>query len=338
MNNYYVIKYLDQRRWAEFVSNHSQGNIFQTPEMFDVFRATKNNEPVLTALLDKKNNVIEGLSVSLIQREYSGAAGRLTARAIIQGGPLMRENNREKELTGLLLRHYNREIKRKAIYSQYRNFWEQADSIPVFREHGYTYEEHLNLHIDLTKSEEQLWREVSSKRRNEIRRAKKEGTTVKELTRETEIKEAYEILKEVYSRARLPLHDRSLFNAAYDILFPKGNIKFFGAFYEKKLIGVIVVLCYKDRVYDWYAGSRREYYKKYPNDLLPWEVFLWAKKAGYKLFDFGGAGKPGVPYGVRDYKKQYGGSFVNFGRHEKVHKPLLMKAAKLGLKLWQKIK
>lgn len=338
MENYNIVNELDPRQWSEFVFNHPQGNIFQTPEMFDLFRAAQNNEPVLAALIDRQKSRIEGLSVSVIQRQYGGIPGKMTARSIIFGGPLVRESSSKNEVTGLLLQRYNRIIRRKAIYSQYRNFWPQDNFLPVFEAQGYTYEEHLNIHIDLTKSEEELWREVSSKRRNEIRRAQKEGTTVSELTRENEINEAYGILKEVYSRAKLPLHDKSLFDAAYNILFPKGNIKFFGAFFEKKLIGVIVALCYKGRVYDWYAGSRREYYKKYPNDLLPWEVFLWAQKAGYKLFDFGGAGKPGVPYGVRDYKKQYGGTFVNFGRYEKVHKPLLMTAGKLGLKLWQKLR
>jgi lipid II:glycine glycyltransferase (peptidoglycan interpeptide bridge formation enzyme) len=336
MGKYRIIKEIDREKWSEFVYNHPYGNIFQTPEMFDVFKETKKNEPIVFAVINIEINKIIGVLVSVIQKEYSGIIGSFTARSIIWGGPLIINSN--EEVNKILINYYNKNIKRKAIYSQFRNLWNQESNLKYFESNGCKYEEHLNILIDLKKSEDELWKDVYSKRRNEIRRAKKEGTTVKELKDEHELKESYNILKEVYARASLPLHEWSMFEVAYKILFPKNMIKFFGAFYKNKIIGTIVILCYKDRIYDWYAGSHKEFYNKYPNDLLPWEVFLWGKRNGYKIFDFGGAGKPGQPYGVRDYKKKFGGVFVNFGRFEKIHKPFMMKIGKLGLKIWQKIK
>ena len=97
-------------------------------------------------------------------------------------------------------------------------------------------------------------------------------------------------------------------------------------------------ITFKDTIYDFYAGSKVKFYNKYPNDLIPWEVFKWGKENNYKVFDFGGAGKPGVPYGVRDYKLKFGGELVNFGRFEKVNKPLLMKLGKTGLNLYRILK
>ena len=40
----------------------------------------------------------------------------------------------------------------------------------------------------------------------------------------------------------------------------------------------------------------------------------------------------------KDYKKKFGGEFVNYGRFEKVHKPFFFQFGKLGLKIWQKVK
>lgn len=71
---------------------------------------------------------------------------------------------------------------------------------------------------------------------------------------------------------------------------------------------------YKDVVYAWYAGSNAEYFNKRPNDFLMWNVLLWSKEKGYKLFDFGGAGKPNIPYGVREYKLKYGGQKISSER------------------------
>jgi len=39
----------DIKRWGEFVYNHPKGNIFQTPEMAEVYRRTKNYEPITLA-------------------------------------------------------------------------------------------------------------------------------------------------------------------------------------------------------------------------------------------------------------------------------------------------
>ena len=53
--------------------------------------------------------------------------------------------------------------------------------------------------------------------------------------------------------------------------------------------------------------------------MIPWEVFKWGKKNDFSIFDFGGAGKPNIPCGVRDYKKVWG-DFVNYGRFNNIHK------------------
>jgi lipid II:glycine glycyltransferase (peptidoglycan interpeptide bridge formation enzyme) len=208
----------------------------------------------------------------------------------------------------------------------------------VFERYGFKYEDHLNILVDLTKSEAQLWNEVNSKRRNEIRRALKENAYFSVEESVDSLLKSYAILKEVYDRAKLPLPDYKFFENLKSSLNGESKLHIFTAKYNGKIIGCMLALGYKNTIYDFYAGAYSEYYKKYPNDLIPWEVFRWAKQHGYTVFDFGGAGKPDVPYGVRDYKKKFGGTMVELGRYEKVHQPVLMKTAKLGLKVWQKMK
>jgi lipid II:glycine glycyltransferase (peptidoglycan interpeptide bridge formation enzyme) len=242
--------------------------------------------------------------------------------------------NDNPAILNFLLKEYNNIIQKKAIYTQVRNLCKHGYCFQsCFELNGFRYEEHLDILLYIDRPENALWKNLHAKKRNKIRRARQEGTTFAELTTEERVNEAYNILAEVYGRARLPLGDPSLFTATFAGLYPKGLIRFFGAYNQNKLIGVLVALCYKDRIYDWYAGSYREYQNKFPNDLLPWEIFLWGKEKGYKIFDFGGAGKPGISYGVREHKKKFGGEMVCFGRYEKIHKPLLMKMGKLGFNL-----
>ena len=45
-----IVDSLDTNKWSEFVLNHPHGNIFQTPEMAEVYRRTKIYEPKTIAL------------------------------------------------------------------------------------------------------------------------------------------------------------------------------------------------------------------------------------------------------------------------------------------------
>lgn len=114
-----------------------------------------------------------------------------------------------------------------------------------------------------------------------------------------------------------------------------GMLHVYGAMFEEQIIGAMFIFNYNGIFYDWYAGSLKEFYKLSPNHLLPWEILLHARAESCKRFDFGGAGKPGVPYGVRDYKIQFGGQFVNFGRYEIAHNPLLFSLMNFAFKVWQ---
>ena len=203
---------------------------------------------------------------------------------------------------------------------------------------GYGYEDHLNILVNLEKSDSELWKDVHANRRNKINRARKNGLQFRLLSDEHALTQAYAVLKDVYRRARMPLPDLSLFKNLNDLPGKENPLRLFAAFDKENIAGIMIALCYRERIYEWYVGGEQKYFDKYPNDMIPWEVFLWGKSHGYKVFDFGGAGKPGVPYGVRDFKLKFGGELVNFGRFQKVHNPLTMTVAKLGFRLWQFLK
>ncbi len=63
----------------------------------------------------------------------------------------MKGNN--PEVLDLLLKEYKNTIKGKAIYSQFRNLsnWNETEK-QIFEKHGFNYEAHLDILIDLTKS------------------------------------------------------------------------------------------------------------------------------------------------------------------------------------------
>jgi lipid II:glycine glycyltransferase (peptidoglycan interpeptide bridge formation enzyme) len=324
------VKLIDNEKWEFFVKNHPNGNIFQSPFIYKVYEETINYKPIGIFVIDSTNSIV-GVLVSVIQKEHSGLLGHFSARAITFGGPVVMDD--DEEITRLIIGQYSKIIKGKAIYSQFRNLW-NIDSIKtIFGSSGFLFEDHLNLIHDLSPSEDELWNIVKSKRRNEIRKAYKEKVVFEICSNADCLKKSYDILKEVYCNAKIPLAKYEFFNNLLKYSSGQSGLKIFTAHLNDKVIGCMLALVYKDIIYDFYAGSYMDYYRKNPNDLIPWEVFKWGKQNGYKKFDFGGAGKPDEDYGVRDYKKKFGGTFVNFGRFEKIHNQFLYIVGVAGYKL-----
>jgi lipid II:glycine glycyltransferase (peptidoglycan interpeptide bridge formation enzyme) len=99
---------------------------------------------------------------------------------------------------------------------------------------------------------------------------------------------------------------------------------------DGQTIGVLTLLLYKDVVYYWYTGTLRSHARARAGDLLVWHAIQLGHSDGYGVLDFGGAGKPDEPYGVRDFKAKYGGELVDFGRDVWVPAPLRLRLATVG--------
>lgn len=325
---------INRKEWEKFIENHPNGNIFQSPNIFDVYQKSKKYDPLVIVVLDSKKTIV-GLQVSVIEKSYNNILGYFTSRSIIKGGPLIL--NKDKNILDLIIKEYIRKVKGKAIYSQFRNMWDWENLKQVFFNNDINFEDHLDILFDLTKGEEILFKEMKRVRRKGINRSYNRGVIIKviDLNNEEELGEMYNILKGVYNRIKLPLSSIDFFRNIKNHLREK--VLSLGLFVENELIAVRIVFCFNKMIYDWYAGAKDEFLDFRPNDVLPWEIMKWGVNNGYEVFDFGGAGKPNISYGVRDFKLKFGGELVNFGRFEIVHKPLLMIIAKKGLILMQKI-
>lgn len=329
-NKYTVTHELDEKAWSEFVRSHPRGNPFQTPEMAEAYRRDTKHEPFLTAVLDI-DGAVAGLLLAVFQKQYIGLAGRFTIRAVIYGTPLIRDDN--PEVLAILLDKYKAIAKKKAIYSQFRNFYSQDGQKEIFEKRGFMYEDHLNVLVDLTQDEAVMLTRMDGLRRKNIKKAEKSGLECREIIDEKELTRGIKLIGAVYQKKKLPYPGDDFLLQCFRYLHPTGLSLAFGAFLGEELISVRLLLVSHNVIYDWWVGYLEEHASKYPNDLLPWRIMQWGKQNGYRLYDFCGAGKPGIPYGVRDFKLKFGGDLVNYGRFEGVHKPLLMKLGEWGMKI-----
>jgi lipid II:glycine glycyltransferase (peptidoglycan interpeptide bridge formation enzyme) len=323
---------LSREDWSTFVLSHPRGNIFQTPEMFDVYSKTRNFEPRVVVKRNAQTGRIEALMLAPIISEKGGIFKFFTSRVVGYGTPVVDSSDDALQLA----REFISGIKYSAIYSSIVNLQESRKLLSKIESIGFEYSDHLNFIFDLTIGEAELWSKISESRRKNIKRASKNGLRV-EVSNSAPIDECYKILKETYDRLSLPLLDISIFIGVLNILGPKNYAKFFLAYNDNRLVALRIVLTYKNDIYDWYAGNINDPNLKYSNDLLVWEVMKWGCNNGFKTFNFGGAGKPDEEYGVREFKRTFGGTLVNYGDYKCIHQPLKYILISTGKKYFKTI-
>lgn len=314
------------KKWDLYVYHHTKGTIFQTTSYLECHTDKFNCESFGFAAI--AGNEIVGLIAGIILYNYFYPISRLTRRAVIEGGPVADDKYIEEQLIETVTEY----TKRRAIYTQFRNLWDMSTICPAMEKLGYQYEPHLDILHDLTPEIEYMIKNISKNKRGNVHKSLNKGTVFRE-AEETEWGECIDLILSTYKRVGLPCQSRSYFMNSFKSM--SDYVKVFVAELDGIILGTRVELCYKDLLYDWYAGSDDNYKNYYPNDVLPYSIILWAKENNYKTFDFGGAGKPDVPYGVRDHKMKFGGELVEYGRFERINNRMIYALASMAI-AWKK--
>ena len=336
-----VVHDIDRQKWSDFVENHPNGNIFQTPEMYEVYKNTKNYEPVFLSVVDEKNEILAVL-LAVVQRDLVKPIGNLTSRSIVWGGPLIRDN--DNHVIELILRKFNKLMSRKSIYSQFRNLWDFSDKIGIFSNCGYKYSDHLNYFINLSVGKDKLFSNLSASKRRQIKKSiKQNNVKIIDTESEDDVLELYRILSHLYSKyVKKPLPSVDFFLNILKILVKNNIAKIFVVKHDGKIIGGIVCpISYnlsRTTIYELYVCGSREHKNLFPGVIATWAPMEWGSENRINYFDFMGAGKPDEDYGVREFKSKFGGDLVQYGRFEKINQPLKFQLGKKGFKLWQSIK
>ncbi len=325
----FIVRQLDENVWRDFVDQHPQGQVFHTPEMFQVFQQTEGYSPSLWAAVDG-----QGCPLALfmpVQITLMGGLLRyLTTRAVDYGSVLCISGDAGHNALQELLEAYNQAVGGRMLFTELRNLSDLSELQPILHDAGFVYEDHLNFFLDLTRSPDEMWSEIRSSARRNIRKARKLNVEIELIDDPDRIPDVYALLERVYQRIQVPLAHETFFQAAFETLYPQGMMEILVAKVDGVDIGVLTLLLYRGIVYYWYTGTLREYSACRAGDLLVWHTLEWGQQHGFHVLDFGGAGRPDEEYGVRDFKAKFGGKLVNYGRNVCVHAPLILRAGKVA--------
>lgn len=227
------------------------------------------------------------------------------------------------------------------VYVEIRCFEDYSAYRPALEAAGFVYEPHYDVHIkplshpsdtlspSRGKGEIPMW--IHESKRRQIRAAIAEGQRWREVkispssavqgektadarkTWEKDIEDWYACLKRLYrTKVKRPIPSLAWFQ---EMIVEKG-CRLLVVEARGTIIGGVLLAVEDDKskAYEWYICGQV---------MSTWAAIDWCRQNGIQCFDTMGAGKPGVPYGVRDFKLQMGGELKEFGRYRYVLKPWL---------------
>jgi lipid II:glycine glycyltransferase (peptidoglycan interpeptide bridge formation enzyme) len=239
--------------------------------------------------------------------------------------------NCAKEDIAILSSYIRKDLEQKSIYIETRNFNDFSPWKEAFETAGFTYQPHLNFHFDCT-DREAMWTGLSETRKRQIHKAQKNGVVIEKAQTEQEVVDWYAILLDLYRRkVKTPLFPLSFFLAFFR---QKRGIYLLIKTEGKVIGGIMCPIKEEQCIYEWFVCGMDSSYKSLsPSVMATWAAMEYANTHHLARFDIMGAGEPGVPYGVRDFKAEFGGKLVEHGRFIYICKPSLYRLGTWGVKI-----
>ena len=323
---------IDITQWDSLTNASPVSSWFQTREAYLFFDSLSFMQPFVVAV--SEDDQIKGITVGYVQGDGSWLKRQLTRRAIIIGGPLLADDITDQQLSTMLNAVRNR-LHKQVIYIETRNLNDYSRWRETFETCGFQYVPHLNFHQD-TSSVETVDKNLSRTRKRHIHVGLRDEATIGQATSKEEVEALYNILYDLYhNKVKKPLLPKEFFLKLAEL----SSARILTVKYGDKVIGGMAYVELAGKVgYEWYVCGMDDTYKNlYPSELATYAGLQYAATSGCQRFDFMGAGKPNVPYGVRDFKALFGGQLVEHGRYLYVCKPLLYNMGKAAISVIEKL-
>ena len=302
---------IDRKLWSALLGNSRTASWFQSPEAYDFFMSLPEMMTPFAFALARRHDETEQLRavcVGYITKESNAIKQFFTRRAVIFGGSCLADDCTGEEIQ-LLMNAVRDFTDASAIFTETRNYTDYSAWRAAFESAGFAYQPHYDLHTDCT-DRRQMTAGVAESTMRRIKKAYAEGVHIVEAQTDEEIATFYHMLHDLYRmKVRKPLFPLSFFtrfvhqNRGVLLLAkrPTGEVG------REEVIGGMLCAILPARVlYEWYVVG---------SSVVTWAAMDYANSHGLPLFDLMGAGVPGIPYGVRDFKLRFGGQLHDYGRY-----------------------
>ncbi len=163
--------------------------------------------------------------------------------------------------------------------------------------------------VSVVFDEEQMWKKITSRCRNMIRKAQKNNVRIINVEPASKILDFYySMLEDTLARRGAKVyHSKDFFEELFKKFYPE-NLLFLASEVNGKIASMGIFLYNQNLVIYLSGASLPEYNKYAPNNLLHWEVIKFAIKNKISYYDLGGRGIPSID----KFKESFGGKVIEF--------------------------
>jgi len=307
-----VFQVKNKKTWESFVLNNKEGNFLQSWNWGRFHQQIGNK---IFRLGFKRNNRLEGISLLIKQEAKRGIYLECP------GGPLL---NWHKPV---IFEEFIKEIKKRASQencSFIRIRPQLRDNLfnkKLFQRQGFI-SAPMHLHaentwqLDLTKTKDQLWKEMRKNNRQLINKAQELGVQVKESRKAGDIDLLYKLQMEAVGRHHFVPFPKKYFYHQFKTFTSDNQAAIFKAVYREKVLSAALIIFYGQSAVYHYSGSSSDYWQIPDSYLLQWAVINKAKERGHRFYNFWGIAPTSDPNhrfaGVTIFKKGFGGFPVSY--------------------------
>ena len=327
--NIKVEKSIARKRWDDFLDRISSYNLFSCIEYYELVKA----EIFFVIAYNEENTIVGGIICRIRGGVFPYSI--FSKSLWIESGLLVINSNPdiEKHLKMELIKSVEKEARNQKCILIKFNHWCMEKNPEIFLSNNFDIIFNSTFISDLTLSQDELYSKLDRNIKAAIKKAKK-GQLKFNIAKADElciIHDFYNIYKFTQKRAINYHKNISMtlkpFNLIKGLLqLEKLNSYVVYTEFDDKIAAGIILVKNGDTLIGYIAASDIELNRKFgASSLLFWESMLWAKKQGFKYFDFGGipnnqdADDPA--YGVYRFKKNFGGHLTQYSSGQKFLSP-----------------
>jgi len=284
----------DWTEWQRIVKSFGNTDVYFLPDYCRAFKENGDGEPMLFFWEDGNFRVANVFLKRDLHRDERFSAlippGKYYDITSVYGygGPLYEAEDVQKTRQGFF-REFEAFCRENSIVSDFVRFHCVLGNHELL-EGIYDIENvRTTVYMDLSKGEQYLWDDFDCKCRNNIRKAQKSGVTVlsgRDGLLLEKFKELYDQTMARDNASEYYYFNGKFFETTMEDL--KENSLIFAACSEESVIAAALVIFSDELAHIHFAASDYRYSNMRPNNLLFYEIALWALRQGKKMLHIGG--------------------------------------------------
>lgn len=320
-------KYTAPSKWNEWVASSPNATLFQTTYWADRLVDLLGFEPKYLTLHERNNPVPVALLLYFRaaynhlyywKKPFGGIVlailKRLVPVYLWHGGPLVLQGNPITIIPSLLSEVEKRAKIERIAYIQPS----EVTTIGVcYTPDGWDKKVWATYRVDLQPDEETLWRNLKNSARKAVKRAQRDGVTVRRISSLEELRDYYYFAAQCAKRLGKRMYGFDDFATMWKHFHDNAVFEVFVAYHRGEKIAGLGIWGFSGIIGELGAFQSAEAYEKklYGQDLIKWNVIRWGHRQGFRRLDLAGVNpNPQTPKegGIRQFKEKWGGKYVEY--------------------------